>query len=48
MIRSLSSINSFYKNKYVLLDLLRNIAVCVGVICAYVKSQVAAESILAK
>lgn len=48
MIRSFSSINSFYKNKNVLLDLLRNIAAGVGVICAYVKSQVTAESTLAK
>ena len=48
MIRSFSSINSFYKNKNVLLELLRNIAASVGVICAYVKGQVAAESTLAK
>lgn len=48
MIRSFSSINSFYKNKNVLLELLRNIAAGVGVICAYVKGQVAAESTLAK
>ena len=47
MIRSFSSINSFYKNKNVLLELLRNIAAGVGVICAYVKGQVAAESTLA-
>ena len=47
MIRSFSSINSFYKNKNVLLELLRNIAAGVGAICAYVKGQVAAESTLA-
>ena len=47
MIRSFSSINSFYKNKNILLELLRNIAAGVGAICAYVKSQVAAESTLA-
>ena len=48
MVRSFSSINSFYKNKNVLLELLRNIAAGVGAICAYVKGQVAAESTLAK